>query len=142
MAKREILSHQKKFRQINTLVTYLSSKTVIITKFFQKCVRDNSRDFHTGCGIVQCGKMKNLLSPKNVSSNHLFSEKVTFTKVLPKISECKFPKLPQCLCSANNFSISSTFNTIRFTHDFSVSSFSGEFQQQTISQTNPKTKQT
>ena len=34
--KREILSHQKIFRQINSLVTYLVSKTVTFTKFLPK----------------------------------------------------------------------------------------------------------
>ena len=38
--------------------------------------------------IAQCGKMKNLVSPKNISSNQLFSnfysKKVSFTKFLPK----------------------------------------------------------
>ena len=41
----------------------------------------------------KCGKLKNLLSPKNISSNQLFSKffsrNVTFTKFLPKMCETK-----------------------------------------------------
>ena len=44
--KREILSHQKIFRQINSLVTYLV-KPLLSRNFCQKCVRENSRNFHT-----------------------------------------------------------------------------------------------
>ena len=50
--------------------------------------------------LSQCGKMKNILSPKNISSNQLFSnffgKNVAFTKFLPKKSESKFLKLPHC----------------------------------------------
>ena len=44
--KREILSHQKIFRQINSLVSYLV-KPLIPRNFCHKCVRENSRNFHT-----------------------------------------------------------------------------------------------
>ena len=44
--KREILSHQKIFRQINSLVTYLV-KPLLSRNFCKKCVRENSRNFHT-----------------------------------------------------------------------------------------------
>ena len=47
--------------------------------------------FHTV--TAQCGKMKNLVSPKNISSNQLFSifysKNITFTKFLPKMRESK-----------------------------------------------------
>ena len=44
--KREILSHKKKIRQINSLVTYLV-KPLLSRNFCQKIVRVNSRNFHT-----------------------------------------------------------------------------------------------
>ena len=44
--KREIFSHRKKFRQINSLVTYFV-KPLLSRNFCQKCVRENSRNFHT-----------------------------------------------------------------------------------------------
>ena len=48
--------------------------------------------------ITQCDKMKKLLSPKNISSNHFFSnffsKTVAFTNFLPKMRESKFLKLP------------------------------------------------
>ena len=43
--KQEILSHQKKFRQINSLVTLV--KPLLSRNFCQKCVRENFRNFHT-----------------------------------------------------------------------------------------------
>ena len=50
--------------------------------------------------IAQCGKMKNLVSPKNISSNQLFSnfysKNVTFTKFLPKMCETKSQQFPHC----------------------------------------------
>ena len=49
--KREILSHRKIFRQINSLVTYLV-KPLFSRNFCQKCVRENFRNFHTVCGAV------------------------------------------------------------------------------------------
>ena len=51
-------------------------------------MRVNFCNFHS----VQCGKMKNLVSPKNISSNqlfsNLFSKNVAFTKFLSK--KCDF----------------------------------------------------
>ena len=44
--KNEKYSHRKKYRQINSLVTYLV-KPLLSRNFFQKCVRENSRNFHT-----------------------------------------------------------------------------------------------
>ena len=38
----------KKFRQINSLVTYLVNP-LLSRNFWQKCVRGNSRNFHTVC---------------------------------------------------------------------------------------------
>ena len=46
--KREILSHQNFFRQINSLVTYLV-KPFLSRIFCQKCMRENSRNFHRVC---------------------------------------------------------------------------------------------
>ena len=49
--------------------------------------------------IAQCGKMKNLVSPKNISSNQLFSnffKNVTFTNFLPKMCETKSQQFPLC----------------------------------------------
>ena len=44
--KREILSHQKKISS-NQLFTNFFSETVTFTKSLPKCVRENSRNFHT-----------------------------------------------------------------------------------------------
>ena len=48
MKKREILSNHTEeiFREINSLVTYLV-KSLLSRNFCQKCVRENSRNFHT-----------------------------------------------------------------------------------------------
>ena len=131
MWKNEKFSHLKIFRQINSLVTYLV-KPLLSRNFCQKCMRGNSRNFHTvllyvwvlhsvekyfvkwtlfrnffqGINIiftkflfkcmnnfrtvlrVQRGKMEDLLSQKNISSNqcssnffsrHYFHE--IFTKI-------------------------------------------------------------
>ena len=43
--KREILSHLKIFREINSLVTYLV-KPMLSRNFYQKRVRENNRNFH------------------------------------------------------------------------------------------------
>ena len=52
--------------------------------------------------VSQCGKMINLLSPKKISSNQLFSyfisKTVIFTKFLQKKCESKFPKFTPALC--------------------------------------------
>ena len=47
--KREILSRLtwKIFRQINPLVTYLVKRPLLSRNFCQKCVRENSRNFHS-----------------------------------------------------------------------------------------------
>ena len=51
--KQEILSHQKVFRQINSLVTY-EVTTLLSRNICQKCVRmrENFRNFHTA--LVAC----------------------------------------------------------------------------------------
>ena len=58
------------------------------------------REFRVFFHTAQCGKMKNLLSPKNISSNQLFSnffsKNGAFTKFLPKKRESKFPELSHC----------------------------------------------
>ena len=46
MEKQEILSHQKIFRQINSIIIHLV-KPLLSRKFCQKCVRENSRNVHT-----------------------------------------------------------------------------------------------
>ena len=46
MEKREILSHQKEFRQINYLVTSLV-KMFLSRNFFQQRLRVNFQNFHT-----------------------------------------------------------------------------------------------
>ena len=49
---------------------------------------------------TQCGKRKNLVSPKNISWNQLFSnfysKNVTFKTFLPKICETKSQQFPHC----------------------------------------------
>ena len=56
--KRDILSHQWKFRQINSLVTYLV-KPLLSRNFCQKCVRENSRNFHTVPSYQKFRQIKN-----------------------------------------------------------------------------------
>ena len=95
-----ILSHQKKFHEINSSVTYLV-KPLLSRNFCQKCVRENSRNFYTVVS-AQFGKTRNSLSPKNISSNHLFSnlfsKTVIFTKFL-RGSEVLFPSNPCAQCT-------------------------------------------
>ena len=55
-----------------------------------------SRPFLFMPSCRQCGKMKNLLSPKINSSNQLFSKNITFTKFLTKLCESKFPLYSHC----------------------------------------------
>ena len=43
------------FRQINSIVTYLV-KPLLSRNFSQKCVRENSRNFHT-VSLSQCGNL-------------------------------------------------------------------------------------
>ena len=43
---------QKIFRQINSLVTYLV-KSLLSRNFYQKCKKENSRDFHTTVHTVE-----------------------------------------------------------------------------------------
>ena len=76
MEKRDNLTHQKIFRQIDSFVTYLSIQTVTFTKLLQKCVRERS-----------VKKEKSAVTEKKFSSNPLFSKNVTFTKLLPKMHE-------------------------------------------------------
>ena len=56
---------------------------------------------------AHCGKTRNLLSLKNVSSNQLFSDFfskfVVFTKFLPKKRESKFLLFPHCGCGEQIF---------------------------------------
>ena len=73
--KRDILSHQKKFRQINSLVTYLVNP-LLSRNFYQKCVRENSRtNFHT----VHCTVNLTFIFDKNSvkATSLLKSQKIT-----------------------------------------------------------------
>ena len=54
--------------QTISVVIYIFSKTVTFTKLLPD-MRENSSNFHT----AHCGKTRNSLSPKNISSNQLFS---------------------------------------------------------------------
>ena len=74
--KREILSHRKKFRQINSLVTYLV-KLLLSQNFCQKCMRENSRNFHTVSSMLIVWKLQKF------SLTHFyqkFRESNSFTK--------------------------------------------------------------
>ena len=64
--RREILSHQKIFRQINSLLTPLVKP--LISRNFCKKLREKFRNFHT----AQCGKMKNLLSLAIIFRQNIF----------------------------------------------------------------------
>ena len=67
--KNKKFSRTKKiFRQINSLVTYLVNQ-LLSRNFCQKWARENFRNFHNVVVEItetQCGKMKNLLSPKKI----------------------------------------------------------------------------
>ena len=65
-----MFSHQKIFRQINSLLTCLV-KPLLSRNFCQKCVRENSRNFHTVWHSVE--KQEIISRQKNISSNQLFS---------------------------------------------------------------------
>ena len=91
--KREILSHRKLFRQSNSLATYLV-KSLLSRNFCQKCVRENSRNFHNRNSVIQvsqCGKTRNLPKPQKILWNWFFSnffcKAVVFTKFLQKMWE-------------------------------------------------------
>ena len=73
MKNREILSHQKIFRQINSLVTYLV-KLLLPRNFCQKCVRENSRNFHTVHSTDTVLKNKNLLTEAKFREINLHSD--------------------------------------------------------------------
>ena len=92
MEKREILSREKNFRQINYLVISFS-KTIAFTKCLQtKCEKEFLQFPH--CGVAQCEKMKNFRQ-----INYL-----VISVVNPLISrdfcrkscERKFPLFPHC----------------------------------------------
>ena len=59
------LIYQRIFRQINSLITYLSNKPLLSRKFGQKCIRENSRNLlsvgyeHRSLEIM-LGTLKNL----------------------------------------------------------------------------------
>ena len=86
MEKREILSHWKKFRQINHLVISLV-KPLLSRNFCEKVWERISRS-----STVEITEIYSHW--KNVLSNHLFSnffsKSVTFTKFLPKMRESEF----------------------------------------------------
>ena len=72
------------FCQINVLL-----KNFTVNWFDEKiCVAENLSFFHTLFRVAQCWKKRNFLSPKNISSNQLFSKffskNVSFTKFLQK----------------------------------------------------------
>ena len=78
MEKREILSHQKKFRQINSLVTYVV-KPLLSRTFYQKCVRENSRNFHTVHWAVEITEINSHAFLTTISWKQRFTG---FTKVV------------------------------------------------------------
>ena len=88
MEKQQILSRWNKIGQINYLVISLV-KPLLSQDFSEKSETEFLQFPH--CTVSQCGKMKNLVSPKNISSNQLFSifysKNITFTKFLPKMRE-------------------------------------------------------
>ena len=65
-------------------------ETLIWRNFCEKIVAVKFCNFHS----VSVVKWKIYSHWKNISSNHLFSNHVAFTKSLPKIRESKYPKLP------------------------------------------------
>ena len=85
--KWEIFSHQKIFRQINCLLTYLA-KPLLSRNFCQKCVRDNSPNFHIYVYVTNLSWKwfhEKLLFSKfreidDIPSTYLY---INFTKVSP-----------------------------------------------------------
>ena len=77
-------------------VRHCTGRTVNAHIFMTK--RGDSLEEHTTQDSVV--KWKIYSHRKNISSNHLFtnflSKNIAFTKVLPKMHESKFPKLPHC----------------------------------------------
>ena len=85
-------------------------------------------------GFSQCGKMRNSLSPKNISSNqlfsNLFSKSVTFTEILPKIRE-RFP-LISTLCKLisrekNCVAVNKRFSTLWYGESKNLLSLKKEY---------------
>ena len=91
------------FGETKFFVFPLSQCTVEITKIHSHAFLAK-RNFQR-----QCGKTKNLVSPKNISSNQLFSKffsrNVTFTKFLPKMCETKSQQFPNCGTSTTHCSL-------------------------------------
>ena len=92
--------------EINTLSCIANCRHILrknsrncLIKYY--CIVISRNIFHATQILVflsltqQCGKARNSLSPKNISSNQLynnsFSKTVTFTKILPKMREREFP---------------------------------------------------
>ena len=81
---------------VNSIILFFSffvqliSRIFLLSDFFFATTRQKCTLFPS-----QCGKTRNSLSPKNISSNQLFSnflsKNVAFTKFLPKIREREFP---------------------------------------------------
>ena len=86
MEKREIISHQKIFRQINSLGTYLV-KISLSRNFCQKCVRENSRNFHT-VESMKCHFLQKIVKSTPID----FQRKQSFYIDQPKKIETKSVK--------------------------------------------------
>ena len=89
--KRGIRLHQKIFRQINFLVTYLV-KPLLSRNFCQKCVIENFHNFHTAKSTVKRDHTQKF--PWNQLFSNLFSKTFTFTKFLPKLNARVSERIP------------------------------------------------
>ena len=103
-----------KFRQINVLLKNLTK--LIWRKKSVVAYCGNYRNY-------LCVKMRMFLSPKNISSNQLFStffsKNVAFTEFLLKMRESQFPWFPHCvLWKLKKFTLAEKNSSIHLFSDF------------------------
>ena len=96
--KMEIYCHKHFNYNYFVKVTFLLKK--ILKSWFDEIFNGSQYFLFFHTVTAQCGKMKNLVSPKNISSNQLFSDffskNVTFKKFLAKMCETRLQQFPHC----------------------------------------------
>ena len=106
----------KKFVKVTVLLKQLLSSR------FDEIFSQWEQIFHfsTLCApSAQCGKTRNLVSPKNISSTRyytsFFSKNVSFTKCLQKMCETKLQQFPHCaVWTLRKFTYFHTFLAIKY----------------------------
>ena len=116
MWNNEKFSHGKFFRQIDYLFSNSFCKTIAFTKFFRKKCEREFLQFPQLWHTSQCVKMKNLVSPKNISSNQFCC------KICLKVP--KFRKLIFEEVKTSNFA-----HTVWKLQKFSLTPFSQKFRE-------------